>query len=244
LWGAASDVPWAGQAGLLVVRATCSDGEEVLVEIDPNAVGARVPGRDLTGAPRETLTFEGTPVPAEAVLASGPEVDRVVRDAAVLRCAALSGAMTAARASAGEHVRVRHQFGRPLARLQAVAHHIARIGADVALAEAALEAALGEAEAGGPGWRALAALVVHGRSTTSVARMAHQCLGAMGITKEHPLHRATLRLWAWRDELVPTSVAERRLGWAAVQAGCEQVWDWCVHETAELGSKASPWRDS
>lgn len=243
LWGVAGDVPWAGQASLLVVRAVRPDGEEILVEVDPTAVSVRVSGRDLTDVPRETLTFEGTAVAADAVLASGPAVDRVVRDAAVLRCAGMSGAMTAARASAGEHVRVRHQFGRPLARLQAVAHNIGRIAAEVALAEASLGAALGEAEAGGPGWRALAALVVHGRSATSVARLAHQCLGAMGITREHPLHLATLRLWAWRDELVPVSVAERRLGRAVVRAGCEQMWDWCVQETGELDSKSSPWRD-
>ena len=243
LSGVARDIAWAGQAARIVVRATRADGDEVLVEVDPKTISERSAGRDLIGVPRETLLFDELPLPADAVLASGAVVGRTVRDAAVLRCAAMSGAMAAARVSAGEHVQVRHQFGRPLARLQAVAHNIARIGADVALAEAALEAALSEAEADGPGWRALSGLVVHGAAATSVARLAHQCLGAMGITREHALHRATLRLWAWRDELVPTSVAARRLGQAAVRAGREPMWDWCVHETPDLDSKTSPWRD-
>jgi alkylation response protein AidB-like acyl-CoA dehydrogenase len=149
--------------------------------------------------------------------------------------------MTAAQAAAREHVQVRHQFGRPLASMQAVAHNIARIAADVALSSAAFDAAVAEAEAGGPGWRAAAALITSARAAGSVARLSHQCLGAMGITREHPLHRATLRLWAWRDEFQPGAALERRLGAAAVQAGREAVWDWSVHAATELTTRTSPW---
>ena len=37
-----------------------------------------------------------------------------------------------------------------------------------------------------------------------VAAAAHQVHGAMGVTREHPLHHATRRLWAWRDEWAPS----------------------------------------
>src|SRR2546430_917720 len=37
-------------------------------------------------------------------------------------------------------------------------------------------------------------------AVTSATRAAHQAHGAMGVTREYPLHHLTRRLWSWRDE--------------------------------------------
>jgi alkylation response protein AidB-like acyl-CoA dehydrogenase len=146
----------------------------------------------------------------------------------------------AATAAAAAHVLVRHQFGKPLAAFQAVAHLIARMAAERAAAEMALEQGLAEAQSGGPGWRIAAAALVSARAATNVAGSAHQVLGAMGITREHELHLYTLRLWSWRDELVAEKILARRLGETATRAGHEGTWSWIVHEADDL-AQTSPW---
>jgi acyl-CoA dehydrogenase len=34
----------------------------------------------------------------------------------------------------------------------------------------------------------------------TVTAIGHQIHGAIGFTREHPLHQLTTRLWAWREE--------------------------------------------
>jgi acyl-CoA dehydrogenase len=63
------------------------------------------------------------------------------------------------------------------------------------LLEVAASAALGRAPE-----RAAAAAALLEPVVTTVARLAHQLHGAMGITHEHSLHRYTTLLWALRDE--------------------------------------------
>jgi alkylation response protein AidB-like acyl-CoA dehydrogenase len=161
---------------------------------------------------------------------------------AALRGAAMAGALEAAVERAREHVTVREQFGRPLAAFQAVTHTMARMAGELAAADVAVEQSLAEIDTGGPGWRTVVARIVTGRAATAVAKGAHQLLGAMGVTREHDLHVATLRLWAWRDEGVSEKALASRLGTAAFVAGEAATWEWCVHEDDSLGTGLStPW---
>ena len=93
---------------------------------------------------------------------------------------------------------VREQFGRPLSRFQAVAHRLAEMDCARALFEVAVHAAVGLEPA-----RVAAAAALADPVLTTVARLAHQLHGAMGITRESPLHRYTTLLWSLRDELGP-----------------------------------------
>ena len=87
------------------------------------------------------------------------------------------------------HTRTREQFGRPLARFQAVQQHLAVLAGHAIAARAA--AATGD--------EAIAKIVA-GRAAGEAARIAHQLHGALGYSDEHPLHRHTRALWAARDE--------------------------------------------
>jgi acyl-CoA dehydrogenase len=51
-----------------------------------------------------------------------------------------------------------------------------------------------------PGLAITAAKAVAGPAATAICAIAHQLHGAIGFTDEHPLHLATTRLWAWREE--------------------------------------------
>jgi alkylation response protein AidB-like acyl-CoA dehydrogenase len=242
--GTVARVPWARSATSIVVAATGMGGE-VLLEVALAERGIVIEhGGNLAGEPRDTVTFNGVRLSAEAKCGDQAAVDRARRETAILHGAAILGALDAAVSSPREHVQIRHQFGKPLAAFQAVAHTIARMAAEHAGAEVAVAQGLTEAEIGGPGWRIAASSIMTARAATAVAKSAHQVLGAMGITREHDLHLATLRLWSWRDEIVPERTMARRLGQTALAAGQDQTWAWCVHETDQLGADLArtPWR--
>jgi hypothetical protein len=90
------------------------------------------------------------------------------------------------------HALEREQFGRPIARFQAVRHRLA----EALVAVEALAAALGAArDAPGPETAALAKAVA-GRSARTVARHAQQVLAGIGFTTEHAFHRTLKRTMA------------------------------------------------
>jgi hypothetical protein len=90
------------------------------------------------------------------------------------------------------HALERVQFGRPIARFQAVRHRLA----DALVAVESLEAALTAArEEPGPDTAALAKAVA-GRTAHSVARNCQQVLAGIGFTMEHPFHRFLKRALA------------------------------------------------
>jgi acyl-CoA dehydrogenase len=114
-----------------------------------------------------------------------PDAPDLAGDPAHRIAAAAAGALDHAIA----HTRTREQFGRPLARFQAVQQHLAVLAGHAMAARAA-------AESGDEA----AAKIVAGRAAGEAARIAHQLHGALGYSDEHPLHRFTRALWAARDE--------------------------------------------
>jgi hypothetical protein len=93
---------------------------------------------------------------------------------------------------ARRHAVEREQFGRPIARFQAVRHRLAEALVAVEALAAALQAARDEP---GPETAALAKAVA-GRSVRTVARHAQQVLAGIGFTTEHAFHRTLKRAMA------------------------------------------------
>jgi acyl-CoA dehydrogenase len=61
-------------------------------------------------------------------------------------------------------------------------------------------------------------------AATEGAAIAHQVHGAIGFTKEHILHRFTLRLLAWRDDFGNESYWAAELGKRVAQRGADAFW--------------------
>ena len=102
------------------------------------------------------------------------------------------------------HAMERVQFGRPIARFQAVRHRLA----DALVAVESLEAALAAAgDEPNPDPAALAKAVA-GRTARIVAAQCQQVLAGIGFTTDHPLHRFLKRnmalegLFGSADEIV------------------------------------------
>ena len=97
----------------------------------------------------------------------------------------IAGASRAMLDLARTHAVERVQFGRPIARFQAVRHRLA----DVLVAIEALDAALSAAsDEPGPETAALAKAIA-GRTTRTVASHCQQVLAGVGFTTDHAFHR-------------------------------------------------------
>lgn len=108
------------------------------------------------------------------------------------------GTMRAALDVTLDYVARRRQFGRAIGSFQAVAHRLAECAV---LVEGSRW--LGY-EAAHHGARAEAAATAAATAMAAAQRVfneTHQFTGAMGFTREHPLHAWSMRLWALRLEL-------------------------------------------
>jgi hypothetical protein len=104
----------------------------------------------------------------------------------------IAGASRAMLDLACAHARERVQFGRPIARFQAVRHRLA----DALVAVEALEATLAAARDEPCPETAALAKAVAGRTARSVGAHCQQVLAGVGFTAEHPFHRFLKRTMA------------------------------------------------
>ena len=167
-------------------------------------------------------------VPSSAAL-PGPagEITPLRQAMAAARAVQIAGAAGAALEMTLDYVRERRQFGRPLARFQAVQQHIAVAAAEVAAAAQIARAAFAGLDRGldgdGP-FLAASAKIATGRAGTLAAKAAHQFHGAIGYTAEYPLHRLTRAIWQWREDFGNEDWWSRRLGQQVCRNGADALW--------------------
>lgn len=104
----------------------------------------------------------------------------------------IEGACRAMLDLARTHAMEREQFGRPIARFQAVRHRLA----EALVAVEALEAALNAAREQPGAETAALAKAIAGRTAHTVARHCQQVLAGIGFTTEHRFHRLLKRTLA------------------------------------------------
>lgn len=139
-----------------------------------------------------------------------PEVnakgDRLGRDAAermrrwwrVALASEIAGTARGAVETTVRYVQEREQFGRPLGSFQAVQHDLANLTVQVEAARwLAFRAAYSDADP----TEAAAAATYATTMSPQVYRESHQLHGAMGFTREYPLHVWTMRLLVLQREL-------------------------------------------
>jgi alkylation response protein AidB-like acyl-CoA dehydrogenase len=111
----------------------------------------------------------------------------------------IAGAMQRVLEMSIDYANTRTQFGKRLGQFQAVQHMLAVMSEQVATAAAAADMARNAILP--INLIALAAAkATASEAAGSVAMLAHQIHGAIGITREHSLQLYTRRLWSWRDE--------------------------------------------
>jgi acyl-CoA dehydrogenase len=221
--GVARAVPWAAASDHLAVLVRRGDGWRAAAA--PTAAGVITPGEDLAGSPRDTVELE---LDDDATVAVDSKLARELGlRLALARSAQITGALEAAVASSVEHATSREQFGRPIARFQAVQNLIADAASEAALAAATTARAV-QSLCAGEGLdelelRVAVARSVTGHATSTVVRHAHQVHGAMGTTREHPLHLATDAALAWRSDSSSVESWDRRVA-ELLRSGSGSLW--------------------
>jgi acyl-CoA dehydrogenase len=71
---------------------------------------------------------------------------------------------------------------------------------------------------------AASAKIRSGEAAAEGSAIAHQVHGAIGFTKEHVLHRFTLRLLSWRDDFGNESYWAAALGARLAARGADEFW--------------------
>jgi alkylation response protein AidB-like acyl-CoA dehydrogenase len=219
LSGAARRVAWARNASGLVV----STGVAVaLVAL----VGAVIEhGTNLAGEPRDDIALDlkldarsvaGAPVDADAAV--------VYRLGALFRAAQMAGALEEALQLAVTYAGDRVQFGRPIAKFQAIQQQLALAAEQVAASGVAVASAVAAAGTGDLAFAAGAAKLRVGEAAGRVCDIVHQVHGAIGFTHEHRLHQLTRRLWSWRDEFGVESAWALELGRLMASQGADGIW--------------------
>jgi alkylation response protein AidB-like acyl-CoA dehydrogenase len=223
LSGALARVPWARIASRLVILAEGPAGP-IVACVDP--ARCRIThGTNLAGEPRDDVALEG--VPADTAAPAGREVNRdtLKLRGALTRSLLMAGALERALELAVDHAQQRVQFGRKIGQFQAIQQEVARLGGESAVAVAAALSAAGVVERGGDALLAVASAKIRAADAAREgALVAHQVHGAIGVTNEHALHHATLRLWAWREEFGNEAHWAMRLGLRTQRDGAPAFW--------------------
>jgi alkylation response protein AidB-like acyl-CoA dehydrogenase len=226
LRGRARHIPFARNAEHLVVLGNGKDGASVALVAAGNL--AISPGASLAGEASDTVSFDSASAVAAAP-APGLSAAGLVQFGAAVRAQQMAGALEHILDQSVQWSLDRVQFGRPIAKFQAVQHNLAQLAGEVAAAGAAADGAAEAIARHGIGSESAAAEVAIakvrvGEAAGAGAAIAHQVHGAMGFTYEHSLHHATRRLWQWREEFGNEAHWAERLGRMAAAHGADALW--------------------
>ena len=225
----------AGSAGAEIIIPRVAWGRELadlvaVVRREDRTMIARLetaqcefePLASLTGEPEYLLR-----VPAglaEWVILDGAHThDRLLRIAAIGRCAQMIGAMEWALEGAVGYASERIQFGRAIGKFQAVQHLLAAFASDLA-ATSAIYSDARERFDEDDGARLAAARARAGDAVDAAVSVSHQVYAAIGFSKEHGLNFRTRRLMKWRDDFGSTNYWRERIGRQLLGKNYEEVW--------------------
>lgn len=156
------------------------------------------PSKNISGEPCDRLSIK-TEMPASRIFT----IDRQWLNYTELlgaagRAVMMAGALEEMLQLTVNYALERRQFGKAIAKFQAIQQQLAIFAGEVAASTRAADTLLESAE--------LSALDVAiakariGEASGISAEIAHQVHGAIGYTREHRLNQLTRRLWQWRDD--------------------------------------------
>jgi len=223
--GTVPHVAWARHAHTALVSLP---GRLALIDLRARGVECSQ-ALDLACAPCDVLRLDGVTCLAQAAFV-WPLRQPVWSLGALARSLMMVGALESALEQSLRYAGERVQFGRPIGSNQALQQQLALMAGDVAAARmAALIAAddapsSARADAPAAAFSIAAAKVRCGEAATRACGIAHQVHGAIGFTREHALHFATRRLWAWREQFGSDAWWAVQLGESAIRARGRAFW--------------------
>jgi len=218
--GMAHRVPWGNVCAHAMVAGELEG--KGMVGLVSTAGAAGSVEKNLAGEPRALLRFERTSLIALAPLEEA--LSRLETEGALCRSVQMAGALERTLEYSLQYANERVQFGRPIAKFQAIQHMLAVLAGQVAASSAAADAAVEASRLMPDEFAVSVAKSRIGEAAGKGAEIAHQVHGAMGYTREHNLHYSTRRLWSWRDEFGNETYWQSRLGRMIASRGADALW--------------------
>lgn len=220
--GRVERIPFGRHLRCLAGVAETNNGELYIACIENFSLGEE--SYNLAGEARDTLHIDSQ-LPVDAVRAINCSSDSIFSRCALLRAAAMAGAMELILERCVNYANERKQFGRHIGKFQAIQHYLASMAAEVAAVQMAVTAAAIH-------WDnenlltlyAAAAKVRAGEAAGLVSANAHQIHGAIGFSWEYPLHPFTRKLWAWREEYGNETYWSEHIGKQLIARGAGSLW--------------------
>ncbi len=231
LKGRARQIPFARDSVHIAVLVHAPAGLHVAIVETANCQCSDA--RSLAGDTMSDVIFDTVRPTRIAQAKAGLDQTKFMMMGAALRAVETAAALQVVLAMATQYAQDRVAFGKPIGKFQAVQHNLARLAGE---ASAALTAGGSAAEAiaavGGDPARfddgifleAAAARIRCAEAATEGSAIAHQVFGAIGFTKEHILHRYTMRLLSWRDDFGNESQWALDLGNRIAARGVDEFW--------------------
>lgn len=200
--GEASYVPYAAEAGVLLVAAQWADdsgaeetdgGEGLLLLVDPRAAGVKIEPLETVDWDRYSrVRFDGVRLDAAAVLGEGNEAAdarRISEWGAAARCAEMVGGAAQVLELSTEYASRRRQFGRAIGSFQAIQHRAADMALDAVSSRLLAYEAIWRLSEGLDAAREVSvAKAWVGEAYMRICAAGHQIHGAIGYTRGHVMH--------------------------------------------------------
>ena len=223
--GDAIQIPWGrnsiaviGEIGGRIVRLQTSHAEMLKECSNP------------AGEARDILKFKAAPA---EIGEAGPNIFDL---GALLRTAQIAGALDRTLGLSIEHSNDRQQFGRPIAKFQAVQQNLAVLAEEAAAANSAgRAAALATMRLDDARFEIAAAKIRANMAAGVGTTIGHQTHGAIGFTKEHRLQHFTRRLTSWRSEFGGDATLTERLGDEVLRLGADNLWAHLTKRSDQIG---------
>ncbi|MGB3289424.1 MAG: acyl-CoA dehydrogenase family protein [Burkholderiaceae bacterium] len=235
--GVLHSVAWGRHCGNVLAPARL-EGRPCLALIPrPESVEHRL---NLAGEPRDRIRFDAVALAQEqvAVLDTADILDDLVFEGALFRAMQISGAMQQVLRMTIDYAKEREQFGRAIAKFQAIQQQIAEQAGQTASATAAADAAAHASAQRVACVEAAMAKIRASEAATLSCTIAHQVHGAMGFTHEHALHLSSRRLLAWRDEFGSDGYWADWLGRRLVSITGASLWESVTNPSFLLSPEA------
>lgn len=231
--GTVLNVPWARFADKIVVEGISNQGNMVAI-VDSSTCQIEH-SQNLAGEPRDHLHFNNLYVKNDDVsILENFNENKFLYRGALIRAVQMTGTLEKILELTVTYSKERIQFGRQIAKFQAVQQQIAILAGEVSASKSITDLAIKSFEAGDGEKQIMAAKIRVGEAVSIGVPIAHQIHGAIGFTDEHSLHQSTKRLWSWRDEFGNESFWANKLGFEVLNIGADDTWSYVTSMKSKL----------
>ena len=223
--GRCTGAPWVRNGHVVLISVQGGDGRQQVALASTAELDGQIDHRVSHGGdPRVDVRLQGQEL-ASTTLEGHSDLTTWVRElGALTRISMTAGALDRLLDLCIEHATGRVQFGRPVAKFQAVQNLIAVVAGEAAAVGVSAPAAVTAWEQHGDALAVAAAKTRANEASAKAARIAHQVHAAIGYTREHILHRFTRRLWSWRDEYGSELDWAKTVGLETLSASGDGIW--------------------